>query len=102
MSRLQVYVSETCWTCQETLAIAREMQLEFPGIVVEVLDLADVERPEEVFAVPTYLLDGTVIYLGNPSREQLRRRLNATQEVAAAATETSGNASADAAGRESG
>jgi hypothetical protein len=33
------------------------------------------DRPDEVFAVPTYLLNGRTIYLGNPTCEDLRQTL---------------------------
>ena len=38
-----------------------------------VVDLSqpETERPPRVFAVPTYLLDGTVISLGNPEERWL-------------------------------
>jgi hypothetical protein len=76
MARLQVYITDHCWTCQETAHIVADVAAAHPEVVCEVLDLAEVEQPENVFAVPTYVLDGRVIFMGNPTREQLSRRLD--------------------------
>ena len=75
MKHLQVYITEDCWTCQEAVRIVEEMQGEFPDADIELLDMEDPSRPEEVFAAPTYVLDGQVISLGNPRRETLRHHL---------------------------
>lgn len=75
MKHLQVYISENCWTCRETVRIVEEMREAFPDAEIDLLDIDDPSRLEEVFAAPTYVLDGRVISLGNPRRETLRRRL---------------------------
>ncbi len=33
-------------------------------------------KPDNVFAVPTYVLDGRIISLGNPHREQLFAKIS--------------------------
>lgn len=75
MVKLQVYIADDCWTCEETKRIVADMASQFPELAVELLDLNEVERPDEVFAVPTYLLNGRVISLGNPTRQELRQKL---------------------------
>ena len=75
MARLQVYIAEHCWTCRETTLIVAEVAAAYPDVTCQVLDLATVEQPENVFAVPTYVLNGRVIFMGNPTPEQLSRRL---------------------------
>lgn len=52
---------------------------EYPQITVDVVDvgLASKQQPEEVFAVPTFLLDGEVVSLGTPSWERLLPLLEA-------------------------
>jgi len=75
MVKLQVYVSEECWTCAESRRIVAEIAPQFPEISVELLDMDSSNRPEHVFAVPTYVLDGRVISLGNPYRDQLRQEI---------------------------
>jgi hypothetical protein len=77
--RLQIYISDDCWSCEESLRIAEEARARFEHVNVELLDLMREEAPEAVFAAPTYVLDGRVISLGNPSRERLWRLLGEDQ-----------------------
>ncbi len=56
-----------------------EIAQQFPQIVTEIINLDEqnAEKPEEVFAVPTYMLDGKVVSLGNPYREQMSAKIKA-------------------------
>jgi hypothetical protein len=45
-----------------------------PQVEVNLIELTD-DIPESVFAVPTYLLDGATLFLGNPSEAELFERL---------------------------
>jgi hypothetical protein len=74
---LRVFVAKHCLGCEEARRIAREAQARFSDLRVEVVDLdgADATVPPEVFATPTYLLDGKVVSLGNPTFERLSDRL---------------------------
>ncbi len=47
---------------------------------MEMLDAAVTPLPEDVFAVPTYLLNGRVISLGNPTRIELCDKLLREQQ----------------------
>ncbi len=71
MVKLQVYISEDCWTCAESRRIVAEIAPQFPQLSVELVDMETPDRPPNVFAVPTYVLDGRVISLGNPYRDDL-------------------------------
>lgn len=73
---LQVYIADDCWSCRETRRIVTDVAPNFPEITVEVLAVGE-SLPEDVFAVPTYLLNGRVIFLGNPTRDELSRKLAA-------------------------
>ncbi len=42
---------------------------------MELVDLSTQQRPENIFAVPTYTLNGKVISLGNPYPRELRQKL---------------------------
>ncbi|MEP7199121.1 MAG: thioredoxin family protein [Chloroflexota bacterium] len=77
--RLQVYVSEYCVGCVEAARLAREMAQQFPSVRVEVIDVQALEvvLPDNVFATPTYLWDGAVYSLGNPTREALAAMITA-------------------------
>jgi hypothetical protein len=76
MRTLQIYISDDCWSCEESLRIAAETCERFEHVTVELLDLMSEKKPEAVFAAPTYVLDGRVISLGNPPRERLWRQLS--------------------------
>jgi hypothetical protein len=75
MVELHVYVSETCWACEEARSIVADISGRFPEVHIELRDLSDERRPSRVFATPTYVLDGQTIYLGNPTREELAETL---------------------------
>ncbi len=70
---LEIYVEAACPGCDRALALAGNVARRYPGIVVEVIDITETARavPDSVFAVPTYVLDGKVVSLGNPSEEEL-------------------------------
>ena len=74
-SRLEVYVARHCGGCDEARRLADEVAVRFPDLDVRVIDLADGPSPEPVAAVPTYVMDGAVIALGNPRPEDLFTRL---------------------------
>ena len=76
MVKLQVYIREDCWTCAESRRIVAEIAPQFPQLAVELVDVEAPNRPQNVFAVPTYVLDGRVISLGNPYRDELRRKIS--------------------------
>lgn len=73
--QLQVYISQDCWTCAETMRIVQDVSPQFPDVLVEILDTKDTPMPDGVFAVPTYVLNGCIISLGNPTRQELKQKL---------------------------
>lgn len=77
---LDIYVTPECFGCDRARQLANEVRMwQMPGVEVKIIDLSDPEnvRPDSVFAVPTYLLDGKVISLGNPEPDWLCRQLTA-------------------------
>src|SRR5437870_1552060 len=76
MMRLEIYVAHECSNCEEALLIA-ERARGIAGLEVAVIDLDEPGRnvPLGVVAVPTYLLNGRVVSLGNPAREEFLARL---------------------------
>lgn len=72
---LRIYVAPYCESCQEALRLADAVRQKYAGVEVEVVDLGDAEsqNSDDVFSVPTYLLNGKVISLGNPSLVDLER-----------------------------
>lgn len=75
MVKLQVYIREDCWTCAESRRIVAEIAPQFPQLSVELVDMETPNRPPNVFAVPTYVLNGRIISLGNPYRDDLRQEI---------------------------
>ncbi len=75
MVKLQVYINADCWSCDESRRIVEEIAPQFPEVTVEFLDMSETVYPENVFAVPTFVLNGRVISLGNPYRDDLRRSI---------------------------
>ena len=75
MVKLQVFITDDCWTCAESRRIVAEIAPQFPEVTVQLVDVNVVGQPEDIFAVPTYVLNGRVISLGNPHRADLRQKL---------------------------
>jgi hypothetical protein len=76
-SRLDVFVGAHCFGCVEARRLALAAARRFPALVVSVIDLErePTARPASLVAVPTYLLDGRVVSLGNPHQRDLFGRL---------------------------
>src|SRR5262249_20391600 len=77
--RLEIYVASHCTGCQEALHIA-ELAQGIAGLDVAVIHLDHVTPvhppvPTRIVAVPTYLLDGRVVSLGNPYRDEFLAHL---------------------------
>ncbi len=71
---LEIYVAPNCFGCETARHLASRVRaLGRSDLEVRLLDLSepDVIRPPAVFAVPTYVLDGRVISLGNPEQDWL-------------------------------
>lgn len=79
--KLQIYVSRHCATCGRSVALGKALASRYFGMDVEVVDLDDPMsiRPQDIFAVPTFLLDGRLLCLGNQDEDWLRRRVDAIQ-----------------------
>ena len=75
---LQVYVEAGCAQCERATQLARQIDGDYARLTVRVIDMGDPRaRPDEVFAVPTFLLNGRVVSLGNPERRRLRQEIEA-------------------------
>jgi len=76
---LEVFVTPGCEACEHARMLALRAAEEFHDLDVAVIDLDETaaELPPQVFAVPTFLLNGTIVSLGNPSWERLSTLLAA-------------------------
>jgi hypothetical protein len=81
-TELDIYVERGCFNCDHAERIAGLVRDQLPAVSVRVIDLADpgVNRPQGVFAVPTYLLNGERFSLGNPDERDLLDRIQAVME----------------------
>ena len=75
---LDIYISDQCTNCREAVQIAKEAR-GITGLEVTVVNLGEPGQrvPPQVFATPTYILDGLVVSLGNPERETFLAELRA-------------------------
>lgn len=75
--RLSVYVTSECFSCREAIELASAIAKHFPDLRTEVIKLDEpgAVKPENVFAVPTYVLDSKIVSLGNPYPEQMYERI---------------------------
>jgi hypothetical protein len=83
---LEIYIAELCFGCDRARELAAQVRgWELPHVTVQLRDLGDAgtARPDSVFAVPTYLLDGRVISLGNPDVSRLYQLLTSEPDGAA-------------------
>ena len=74
---LDVFVAQRCFRCEPACRVAALVAARYAALSVRVVDLGHrpEERPESLVAVPSYVLDGTVIALGNPRESDLFTRL---------------------------
>jgi hypothetical protein len=70
---LTIYVAGSCANCRYAYELAQLIRTRYPHVRVRMVDLENAAEaiPEQVFATPTYLLNGQVWSLGNPSPEKL-------------------------------
>jgi predicted thioredoxin/glutaredoxin len=68
---LDIYFTNQCANCGEALLLAERART-IAGLKVTVINLDQPGQsiPPRVFAVPTYLLNGKVVSLGNPERDK--------------------------------
>lgn len=79
MSTLQIYITKGgCSSCDVVEEVAEQVAIRLPGLKIEIIDLNQPGsvKPPVVFAVPTYLWEGSIISLGNPDPEWLFEELS--------------------------
>lgn len=83
MPTLRVYVAPHCVICREALRIAKRIRRTFAKLNVQVIDLEakDAKNLDGVFSVPTYVLNGRTVSLGNPEVDVLERKVTAAMSV---------------------
>ncbi len=74
---LEIYVQDGCFGCERAFELAERARGAFPEMRVAIVDIgsADGVYQSQVAATPTYILDGEIISLGNPSPAELEAML---------------------------
>ncbi len=75
--KVDIYIAQHCPICIYAFEVAAMIRHEFPAVDVQLirLDEPNTVIPENVFATPTYVLNGQRWSLGNPSPETVREVL---------------------------
>lgn len=75
---LRIYIASDCFSCEEAILVTPKIAQQFSSLLIEIVNLDDPEaiKPENVFAVPTYVLDGRIISLGNLHCDQLFAKIS--------------------------
>ncbi|MBI4673326.1 MAG: thioredoxin family protein [Chloroflexi bacterium] len=83
---LEVVIAKHCQQCGAAVRVAETLQDKFPALDVHVVDLDGPEavKPDAVFAVPAYLLNGRVVSLGNPEVKEISETIRALLQARAA------------------
>jgi hypothetical protein len=76
--RVEIYVAEHCDLCTYAYEVAESIRADFPEVNLSIINLSQTSKaiPDAVFATPTYLLNGRLWSLGNPSPEDVQERLS--------------------------
>lgn len=76
---LQIVVASHCFGCEEASRLSQEVVKTFPQIRVEFIDIEQqgARVPAGIFAVPSYLLNGVLLFTGNPGEAELVAALSA-------------------------
>ncbi len=77
VASVSIYVAKHCEICAYSYEVAETIRNEFPQVEVRIIDMENTSEaiPDRVFATPTYLLNGRVWSLGNPSPQQVNDTL---------------------------
>lgn len=75
--QLDIYIEPDCINCDSAFRVARIVRDRLPGVEVSVIDISQpgTRAPDNVFAVPTYLLNGETWSLGTPDESKLLEHL---------------------------
>ena len=63
-------------SCQRARRLAEDVDDRYPELSVRVIDVSEpAGQRDDVFAVPTFVLDGRVVSLGNPEQSFLQSEI---------------------------
>lgn len=81
MTHLQILILPGCFGCDEAVRLYERAAQSLHGVTVELVNLlkAPERKPPEVAAVPAYVLNGTLVFTGNPSWTELEQTVRDAQ-----------------------
>ena len=76
---LEIFIEAECKNCDVAREIASLVRQQVPAVQVRLIDVSvpGTVAPDNVFAVPTYLINGETWSLGNPDSQELVAELKA-------------------------
>ena len=79
---LRIYVSTHCLGCETARQRAEHLKALRPDVPVEVVDVetSDTAVPSKVIGTPIYIWNDRVLFMGNPSEQELIERLVVLQD----------------------
>ena len=79
---LRIYVSAHCIGCATARRLAEHVQAQCPHLALTVIDLdaSSIKRPAYVIGTPFYTWHDRVLFMGNPSAEELVKRVDELYE----------------------
>ena len=83
VQKLQIYIADDCPTCLDTKNLVDNITSRYPNIDIELINLSDLStiQPEIVFAIPTFVFNERIIFLGNPSLTELDEYFSIVNEL---------------------
>ena len=82
-AQLDIYIADECSSCSESKRLAELVSGRYPTINVRTVNLSepDAKMPEQVVAVPTFVLNGNVLHLGNPHEDWLLKEMEQATSI---------------------
>ncbi|GIW02048.1 hypothetical protein [Roseiflexus sp.] len=79
---LRIYVANDCPGSPTALRCAAYLHVQAPEILIEVVNLSNpgVQAPSFVFGTPMYVWNDHILFLGNPSEQELVARVRSLYE----------------------
>jgi len=81
---LRIYISAHCFGCDTAVQRAKRLRALRPEIPVTLVDIEapDAEVPPKIIGTPIYTWNDRVVFLGNPSEQELLERVEKLQDDA--------------------
>ncbi|MCA1598887.1 MAG: hypothetical protein LC769_07680 [Chloroflexi bacterium] len=87
---LEIVITPHCFGCARARTLAATIAAHDPALDVRVVDLSepDVQAPPGLVAVPSYVLNGRILFIGNPTQATLAAALRTADRTTAGPPDT--------------